>query len=222
MIWGAPEEKSKMDLFFSGNAIWELFVFWRGPLDILLLFWFHFIFSWRRPFEIFFPGKPFQIYFFLVVALIFVPEEGFLRFIFSLGRPFEIYFFLLKAFWDLFFPEEGHPRFFFSISPGIPRHLMVVLLFEILLRTWDKYKCTKLYNVQSYQATSSGGAQFIFIIFILPLIPHWTTWILALPLQMGHFSKIHTFDIFDHLVEKDVIATELLWELCKWGLFFAQ
>ena len=128
-INGGQRNNRKWIYFFRGNAFWDFFFPGEGLL--------RFIFSWRRPFEIFFPGRPFEIYFFLGVAsklffLImskkkFLSQKYFwiyffilnLRFISSRGRPFEIYFFL----------EKGPLIVFFSISPEpSPRSLMVVSL----------------------------------------------------------------------------------------------
>ena len=131
MIWGAREEKYKMDLLF--------------PRECLL----RIIFSWGRPLEIyFFLKKAFWNLFFLGVASNFfslykpikkLPSSQVstakhvsypqLTAIFVLWKAFWYLFFLGTAFRNLFFPGDGPTRFFFSISFGPPpRSLMVVPL----------------------------------------------------------------------------------------------
>ncbi len=50
MIWGGPEEESKMDLFFPRKCLLRMIFSWRRPLEV--------IFSWRRASEIFFSRFP--------------------------------------------------------------------------------------------------------------------------------------------------------------------
>ncbi len=118
MIWGA-EEKSKMNLFFLRECLLKI------------------IFSWKRPFEFFFPGRPLNFFFswrwlrnfFSVYKPIKkVPN-------FSWGRPSEIYLFLRKGLRFFFLDFLGpHPQ----IINGRPlrlssHHSLSCLSFEVLL-----------------------------------------------------------------------------------------
>ncbi len=117
MIWGGRKNR-KWIYFFPQNAFWELFFPEEGLLRL--------IFSWRRPFDIFFQGG-------LLISdslLKFIFSWGWLRSFFSLYEPIKRwpFFFSHDNFsgfifsWGrpLFFLEDGFQDFFFSISSGPP------------------------------------------------------------------------------------------------------
>ncbi len=118
MIWGGPEEESKMDLFFTRKCLSRIIFSRRRPPEIYFFlekaFW-DLFFSREGFWNLFFPGGGFNF---------FSLYEQIKKFNFYAEMPFKNYLFLDKA---SYFPVEDILRFIFFwrrasrfLGSGIP------------------------------------------------------------------------------------------------------